>query len=70
MKQTKQERASSHQVPHDPGEAGGMPDMPKSHEDRNIALDTGGVKEIRYPTVVKDRCTKKHKTVARIHMFV
>ena len=52
------------------GEAGSMPDMQKSHDDRNIAIDKVGVKDIRYPIVVMDKSKEQQQTVARINMYV
>ncbi len=50
--------------------AGGMPDLQKSHDDRNIAIDKVGVKDIRYPIVVMDKSKEHQQTVARINMYV
>jgi GTP cyclohydrolase I len=47
-----------------------MPDMQKTRDERNIAIDKVGVKDIRYPIVVLDRSKVKQQTVARINMFV
>lgn len=52
------------------GKAGGMPDMQKSRDDRNIAIDKVGVKDIRYPIVVMDKSKEHQQTVARINMYV
>jgi GTP cyclohydrolase I len=52
------------------GEAGGMPDMQKARDDRNIAIDKVGVKDIRYPIVVMDKSKERQQTVARINMYV
>ncbi len=49
---------------------GGMPDMQKSRDDRNIAIDKVGVKDIRYPIVVMDKSKQHQQTVARINMYV
>ena len=58
-------------VPRPPtGEAGGMPDMQKSSDDRNIAIDKVGVKDIHYPIVVMDKSKEQQQTVARINMYV
>jgi GTP cyclohydrolase I len=48
----------------------GMPDMQKTHDDRNIAIDKVGVKDIRYPIVVMDKSKERQQTVARINMYV
>jgi len=47
-----------------------MPDMQRSRDTRNIAIDKVGVKDIRYPIVVLDRCKVRQQTVARINMYV
>ena len=47
-----------------------MPDLQKSRDERNIAIDKVGVKDIRYPIVVLDRSKSKQQTVARINMYV
>lgn len=47
-----------------------MPDMQKSRDTRNIAIDKVGVKDIRYPIVVKDKYREEQHTVARVNMFV
>lgn len=53
-----------------PGEAEGMPDLQKSSDDRNIAIDKVGVKDIHYPIVVMDKSKEQQQTVARINMYV
>lgn len=50
--------------------AAGMADLQKSHDDRNIAIDKVGVKDIRYPIVVMDKSKERQQTVARINMYV
>ncbi|MDT8442176.1 MAG: GTP cyclohydrolase FolE2 [Desulfuromonadales bacterium] len=47
-----------------------MPDMQRSRDERNIAIDKVGVKDIRYPIVVQDRSRERQQTVARINMYV
>lgn len=47
-----------------------MPDMQKSLDTRNIAIDKVGVKDIRYPIVVQDKQREQQHTVARVNMFV
>jgi GTP cyclohydrolase I len=47
-----------------------MPDMQRSRDTRNIAIDKVGVKDIRYPIVVLDRSKVRQQTVARINMYV
>jgi GTP cyclohydrolase I len=49
---------------------GTMPDMQKTRDERNIAIDKVGVKDIRYPIVVLDRSKVRQQTVARINMYV
>jgi GTP cyclohydrolase I len=73
MNQTKQDQGSSRHAPRatrPSGEAGGMPDMQKARDDRNIAIDKVGVKDIRYPIVVMDKSKERQQTVARINMYV
>jgi len=48
----------------------GMPDLQKSIDTRNIAIDKVGVKDIRYPIVVLDKSKARQHTVARINMYV
>lgn len=47
-----------------------MPDLQKSLDTRNIAIDKVGVKDIRYPIVVQDKRREKQHTVARVNMYV
>jgi len=47
-----------------------MPDMQKSGDTRNIAIDKVGVKDISYPIVVMDKKKKFQHTIARINMYV
>jgi len=47
-----------------------MPDLQKSLDSRNIAIDKVGVKDIRYPIVVMDKSKFHQHTVARINMYV
>ena len=47
-----------------------MPDMQKSVDTRNIAIDKVGVKDIRYPIVVQDKHRERQHTVARVNMYV
>lgn len=47
-----------------------MPDLQKSPDTRNIAIDKVGVKDIRYPIVVLDKHKIQQHTVARINMYV
>ena len=47
-----------------------IPDIQKSGDSRNIAIDKVGVKDISYPIVVMDRQKKFQHTIARINMYV
>ncbi|MBE0574667.1 MAG: GTP cyclohydrolase I FolE2 [Desulfuromonadales bacterium] len=47
-----------------------MPDMQKTRDNRNIAIDKVGVKDISYPIVVMDKSKEHQQTVARINMYV
>ncbi|PLX81621.1 MAG: GTP cyclohydrolase I FolE2 [Desulfuromonas sp.] len=47
-----------------------MPDLQKSRDTRNIAIDKVGVKDIRYPIVVLDKRRERQHTVARVNMYV
>ena len=47
-----------------------MPDIQKSGDSRNIAIDKVGVKDISYPIIVMDRQKKFQHTIARINMYV
>lgn len=47
-----------------------MPDMQRSPDTRNIAIDKVGVKDIRYPIVVMDKSKARQHTVARVNMYV
>lgn len=73
MSQSNEDKGSPRHSPHatrNAGEASGMPDMQKSRDDRNIAIDKVGVKDISYPIVVMDKSKEKQQTVARINMYV
>lgn len=74
MTEKRKEKGSSRHAPRatrsSGGEAAGMPDMQKSRDDRKIAIDKVGVKDIRYPIVVLDKSREKQQTVARINMYV
>ena len=43
---------------------GSMPDLQKAHDDRKIAIDKVGVKDIRYPIVVLDKSNEQQQTNA------
>ncbi len=47
-----------------------MPDMQKSRDNRKIAIDKVGVKDISYPIVVMDKNKAFQQTVARVNMYV
>ncbi len=47
-----------------------MPDLQRSPDTRNIAIDKVGVKDIRYPIIVMDKNKVRQHTVARINMYV
>ena len=47
-----------------------MPDLQKSLDNRKIAIDKVGVKDIRYPIVVLDKFREQQHTVARVNMYV
>jgi len=47
-----------------------MKDIQNQPDDRNIAIDRVGVKDLRYPITVADRSTTIQHTVASINMFV
>jgi GTP cyclohydrolase I len=73
MSQSNEDKGSLRHTPHatrNAGETSGMPDMQKSRDDRNIAIDKVGVKDISYPIVVMDKSKEKQQTVARINMYV
>lgn len=47
-----------------------MPDLQQSPDERRIAIDKVGVKDIRYPIVVQDKYRERQYTVARVNMYV
>jgi len=47
-----------------------MPDLQKSRDDRNIAIDKVGIKGVRYPVVVMDKNNVRQSTVASFNMYV
>lgn len=47
-----------------------MPDLQNAPDNRNIAIDKVGVKDIRYPIVVMDKSRERQHTVARVNMYV
>jgi GTP cyclohydrolase I len=74
MTDSSQDKGFAYPAPGDPraaaGKAGGMPDMQKTRDERRIAIDKVGVKDIRYPIVVLDKSRDRQQTVARINMYV
>ena len=52
------------------GATDGMPDLQRSPDTRQIAIDKVGVKDIRYPIVLLDKQKERQQTVARINMYV
>lgn len=47
-----------------------MRDIQNERDDRNIAIDKVGVKDIRYPITVRDKAQGVQRTVATINMYV
>ncbi|MBF0182464.1 MAG: GTP cyclohydrolase I FolE2 [Magnetococcales bacterium] len=47
-----------------------LQDVQSQWDDRRLAIDKVGVKDIRYPIVVKDRSRGTQRTVASINMYV
>jgi GTP cyclohydrolase I len=47
-----------------------MIDIQNQLDDRDIAIDKVGIKDIRYPITVLDKATKTQQTVALINMYV
>lgn len=47
-----------------------MPDIQKTRDPRNIPIDKVGVKNIRYPIVVRDRSKGPQSTVGTVNMYV
>ncbi len=47
-----------------------MPDLQQSRDNRNIAIDKVGVKDIGYPIIVQDKRRERQHTVARVNMYV
>jgi GTP cyclohydrolase I len=47
-----------------------MPDLQQSPDERRIAIDKVGVKDIRYPIIVQDKYRERQYTVARVNMYV
>jgi len=47
-----------------------MIDVQNQPDDRRVPIDMVGVKDIRYPVIVKDRASGTQSTVASISMFV
>ncbi|MBF0176846.1 MAG: GTP cyclohydrolase I FolE2 [Magnetococcales bacterium] len=49
---------------------GALSDVQSQRDERHLAIDKVGVKNIRYPIVVKDRSQGSQHTIATINMFV
>ncbi len=47
-----------------------LPDVQKQRDDRNQPIKKVGIKEIKYPILVKDKRKGHQKTVGRINMYV
>ena len=47
-----------------------IPDVQASKDVRQIAIDRVGIKGIRHPVVVSDRCGREQHTVANFNMYV
>ena len=48
----------------------GLADIQNSQDERNIAIDKVGVKNIRYPIMVDDRSSGPQSTVGTVNMYV
>ncbi len=47
-----------------------MKDVQSEYDKRNIPIDKVGVKNLKYPIIVKDRYKTFQNTVANINMYV
>ncbi len=47
-----------------------LADVQSSADERNVKIDKVGVKDIRYPIVVKDRANEAQNTIGMINMYV
>jgi GTP cyclohydrolase I len=47
-----------------------LADIQSSADERNVKIDKVGVKDIRYPIVVKDRANEAQNTIGTINMYV
>lgn len=47
-----------------------MKDVQNSHDDRRIALQKVGIRDVQYPVTVLDRQNKSQHTTARVSMYV
>lgn len=47
-----------------------IPDIQSSRDNRHIAIDKVGIKDIRHPVVVRDRSGREQHTVASFNMYV
>ena len=53
-----------------PSQSAELADVQGSTDDRNVKIDKVGVKNIRYPIVVRDRARKTQNTVGTVDMYV
>jgi len=53
-----------------PAESADLADVQGGTDDRNVKIDKVGVKNIRYPIVVRDRAKKFQHTVGTVNMYV
>ena len=47
-----------------------LPDVQGSSDDRHVAIDKVGVKDVTYPITLKTPCGKGQSTVAKVNMYV
>ena len=47
-----------------------MPDVQKSRDIRDIAIDKVGIKDIKYPVCIKSRSGEEQNTIANFNMYV
>ena len=53
-----------------PTEPADLADVQASSDERNVKIDKVGVKNIRYPIVVKDRAKDAQHTIGNVNMYV
>ena len=53
-----------------PTEPADLADVQASSDERNVKIDKVGVKNIRYPIVVKDRAKEAQHTIGNVNMYV